>query len=402
MKLILKITFLAFLGMGMKAKAQNEYFVIQPTKKINNSPWYGLGRSNVTMPNANYAAVQLAGYYGLLFKTAGGEFVLHQNGNVGVGTTAPNATLQIWDSKHTGGPEKEIEQKRLSIAPVTHSGSDWFFTTRDNSPYANLDIGYGSNKTLTLRHDGNIGIRNRSPEVKLDILTRPSSYESFIKLQTKDAPDDFFMINNATGTNGQFIPNLIGRHTSDNRAALYLSGWIKEGNDQGDKPIMTFDSRIEGKPAVNRPLFGWDSHGQRRMTLLANGDLGIGTANTKGFKLGVKGKIAAEEVKVATFSNWSDFVFYEDYDLPTLTEVENHIKEKGHLKDIPSAEEVAKDGFYLGAMDAKLLQKIEELTLYTIGQQKEIEQLKKENTEIKQLNQKLLEVYKRLEKLENQ
>ena len=107
-------------------------------------------------------------------------------------------------------------------------------------------------------------------------------------------------------------------------------------------------------------------------------------------------------MKVATFSNWSDFVFYEDYDLPTLTEVENHIKEKGHLKDIPSAEEVAKDGFYLGAMDAKLLQKIEELTLYTIGQQKEIEQLKKENIEIKQLNQKLLEVYKRLEKLENQ
>tara|TARA_R110000796_G_scaffold71409_2_gene161964 strand:+ start:15888 stop:16679 length:792 start_codon:yes stop_codon:yes gene_type:complete len=105
-----------------------------------------------------------------------------------------------------------------------------------------------------------------------------------------------------------------------------------------------------------------------------NGNIGIGTSNPGSWKLAVSGQIRAKEIKVET--GWSDFVFYEDYKLPTLTEVEAHIKEKGHLKDIPSAKEVAENGIFLGEMDSKLLQKIEELTLYTIQQQKEIERLK--------------------------
>lgn len=107
-----------------------------------------------------------------------------------------------------------------------------------------------------------------------------------------------------------------------------------------------------------------------------NGNIGIGTADTKGFKLGVHGKIAAEEVKVALYSNWADFVFEEEYKLPTLQEVEHQIKEKGHLKDIPSAEDVKENGILLGEMNSKLLQKIEELTLYAIQQQKEIDSLR--------------------------
>jgi len=75
--------------------------------------------------------------------------------------------------------------------------------------------------------------------------------------------------------------------------------------------------------------------------------------------------------------------------LPTLTEVENHIKEKGHLKDIPSAAAVAENGIFLGEMDAKLLQKIEELTLYTIEQQKEIQELKEQTKEIENQKQEI-------------
>jgi len=121
------------------------------------------------------------------------------------------------------------------------------------------------------------------------------------------------------------------------------------------------------------------------------GNVGIGTTNPDA-KLAVNGKIHSKEVKVDLIG-WSDFVFFKDYKLPTLKEVENHIKEKGHLKDIPSAKEVEKNGINLGEMDAKLLQKIEELTLYTIDQQKEIEELKKQNSRIKDLEilvQKLL------------
>jgi len=86
------------------------------------------------------------------------------------------------------------------------------------------------------------------------------------------------------------------------------------------------------------------------------------------WKLSVNGKIRTKEVKVET--GWADFVFEDDYILPTLSEVENHINEKGHLKDIPSADEVAENGINIGEIQAKLLQKIEELTLYTIQQEK--------------------------------
>lgn len=102
--------------------------------------------------------------------------------------------------------------------------------------------------------------------------------------------------------------------------------------------------------------------------------LGIGTPGSDSWKLAVNGKIRAKEIKVET--GWADFVFYDTYMLPSLEEVEDHIKKKGHLKNIPSAEEVEKNGILLGEMNAKLLQKIEELTLYLIQQNKEMKVLK--------------------------
>ena len=125
--------------------------------------------------------------------------------------------------------------------------------------------------------------------------------------------------------------------------------------------------------------------------VINGGNVGIGTYNPGNWKLAVNGQIRAKEIKVET--GWSDFVFHDDYNLPSIKDVEKHIKEKGHLKDIPSAKEVEKNGIFLGEMDSKLLQKIEELTLYTIQQQKEIEKLKLQN-------QKLIELHNRLEKLE--
>ncbi len=125
------------------------------------------------------------------------------------------------------------------------------------------------------------------------------------------------------------------------------------------------------------------------MYISSNQNVGIGTKDTKGFKLGVQGKIAAEEVKITAYANWADFVFKNDYDLPTLKEVGEHIKEKGHLKDIPCAEAVKKDGFFLGDMDSKLLRKIEELTLYTIEQEKELKNQKEINKTLEERLQKI-------------
>jgi hypothetical protein len=114
-----------------------------------------------------------------------------------------------------------------------------------------------------------------------------------------------------------------------------------------------------------------------------NGNIGLGTANPFGWRLAVNGSIRAKEVRVET--SWADFVFEETYHLPDLEEVEAHIREKGHLKDIPSAEEVAKNGIYLGEMNSKLLQKIEELTLYLIQQNKTIEELTKQKNTLEEL-----------------
>ena len=136
------------------------------------------------------------------------------------------------------------------------------------------------------------------------------------------------------------------------------------------------------------------------MTILSNGNVGIGTANTGSHKLAIEGSIGAREIKVEA-NEWSDFVFEKEYHLPSLKEVENYIKEKGHLKNIPSAEEVEENGIFLGEMNAKLLQKIEELTLYTISQEKKIQKVEKQNESLKFINLKLVELQKRLEKLEN-
>ncbi|WP_119790326.1 hypothetical protein [Flavobacterium anhuiense] len=82
-------------------------------------------------------------------------------------------------------------------------------------------------------------------------------------------------------------------------------------------------------------------------------------------------------------TGWSDFVFKKEYNLPTLEEVEKHIAEKGHLENIPNEEEVLKNGINLGEMNAKLLQKIEEMTLYMIDQNKRMNKLEKENLNLK-------------------
>jgi len=95
-----------------------------------------------------------------------------------------------------------------------------------------------------------------------------------------------------------------------------------------------------------------------------------------GYEMAVDGKIIAEEVTVMLSENWADFVFDDDYKLMPLNEVEQHIKKNKHLPGIPTAEDVDANGVGLADMQAKLLQKIEELTLYVIDLKKENEMLK--------------------------
>ena len=93
------------------------------------------------------------------------------------------------------------------------------------------------------------------------------------------------------------------------------------------------------------------------------------------YKLAVNGNIAAKKVMVE-ISDWNDKVFEKSYSLPTLEQVETYVNANKHLPEVPSECEVLQNGISVGDMNATLLKKIEELTLYVIQQQKEIEALK--------------------------
>lgn len=131
-------------------------------------------------------------------------------------------------------------------------------------------------------------------------------------------------------------------------------------------------------PSLGHKLFVKAGSARIEGDILTDSNIGIGTSNftdaSDTYRLSVNGAVRANRVKV--YTTWADFVFEKDYALPTLEEVEKHIAKKGHLKDIPSAAEVESKGIELGEMNKLLLQKIEELTLYVIQLNKELEAIK--------------------------
>lgn len=125
-----------------------------------------------------------------------------------------------------------------------------------------------------------------------------------------------------------------------------------------------------------------------------NGNIGIGT-KTPDALLTVKGQIHTQEVLVDLEGAVApDYVFeaYFDgaselnpaYKLPSLEEVGLYVEANHHLPGVPSAAALAKEGMYLKEMNLLLLQKLEELTLYTLEQQKEIEALKEKYASLKE------------------
>lgn len=112
----------------------------------------------------------------------------------------------------------------------------------------------------------------------------------------------------------------------------------------------------------------------------------VGTANVSAYNLFVKGGILTEEVRVNPQSGWADYVFAKDYPLLPLQDVENFIQANGHLPNVPSAKQVESDGIELGNISKIQQEKIEELTLYIIEQNKTNEL---QNTQIEMQNRKI-------------
>ncbi|AUC75244.1 hypothetical protein [Olleya sp. Bg11-27] len=291
------------------------------------------------------------------------------NGFTGIGTPSPNTNLEVLSGDNDGSNPPVLRLTSNDIDAVNNQllGEIQFYNGDLDGKHVSSFIRslaaetygrkgqlvFGTSGTyitdaverMRINENGYIGIGTTTPTQKLEVANGSllvKNGDIYIKGVANDAGDLIFQ----KGTSGQL--GRIWTQTSGD-SGLYLSSG-------DDAPDLTIDN---------------------------TGNVGVGTTNTQGFKLGVNGKIVATEVKVAGYSNWPDFVFYNDYKLPTLEEVENHINEKGRLKDIPSAKEVEENGVFLGEINSKLLQKNEELTLYTIQQEKKLKIYKKDFLESK-------------------
>ncbi|NAS12390.1 malectin domain-containing carbohydrate-binding protein [Poritiphilus flavus] len=134
-------------------------------------------------------------------------------------------------------------------------------------------------------------------------------------------------------------------------------------------PIISAIEVVENTSGGGGSTGGFWTQDSSNNLSYTTGNVSIGIANPGTYKLAVDGHVRAREVRVDN-DVWPDYVFEEDYELPSLEEVAKHIQQKGHLINIPSASEIETNGLELGEMNKLLLEKVEELTLYLLEQHK--------------------------------
>ena len=285
-----------------------------------------------------------AGYW-----SASGTHIFNNNtGNVGIGTASPanKFTVQTltkdFGFTHTDGTVIVGSY----IGDFGASGSGGWLGTKSNHP-----LNFYTNNSLaqmTIVPSGNVGIGTTLPDFKLTVAS-----------------------NIIQSNNNTHVLNLKGRNpvlsfvNENNLSYGYIKMW-------SNAPFAPYTNGLVIGANPGYPLFFSSNNYGVTMTIADNGNVGIGTT-TPTYKLSVNGNIRTKEVVVET--GWSDYVFDKNYKLNSLDEVEKFIQKNKHLPNIPSAKEVEEKGLHVGDVQKRMMEKIEELTLYIIEANKKIEKL---------------------------
>jgi hypothetical protein len=292
------------------------------------------------------------------------------DGYVGIGTAAPTAPLNVSTSAQV-----------MSVFQNPGVGNSWI-SVMNNTGHMNLGIGaftphpyvWSSTGNFFIGNDGNptlfvsgmgngnVGIGTTTPLTKFDINTA----QSLDGLRITHNNNGFVTLRSTS----------LGQSAYNNITQAGDAGIVYGSNSGG---IGTGNFGFVIAPWANA---------ESGMRIDKDGNVGIATSNTVGYKLAVNGNAIFLKVVVKQKQNWSDYVFYNDYRLRPLSEVEQYIQQNHHLPEVPSATEVEKNGLDVGDNQATLLKKIEELTLYLIDFKKQIEQQQKEIQQLKSSIQK--------------
>ena len=275
--------------------------------------------------------------------------VIRKGGNVGIGTTTPKHQLSVGTSEVLGSWASTVVADGLMVASDNNRSATYLYNQSQSGvhglnaydygvgSYLPLYLGWGGKNILIAKDGGNVGIGTASPTADLHIFRNDNTGVT-IKAEAYDGHFGILEANSAGGV-------------------VHLS------NTTGSSTTL-----IRG-------------YGDSYFTA---GNIGIGTT-TPTEKLEVNGTIRSKEVKVEA-SPWPDYVFASNYNLPSLKSVETYINEHGHLPEVPSAAVVEEEGIKLGEMNAVLLKKVEELTLYTLEQEKRIIELEERNEQLSSQN----------------
>lgn len=301
--------------------------------------------------------------------------------NVGIGTNAPGVALDV------NGPVRSFAGSidvRLQAGAAGAAGIGSF----SNDPVLFFSAGA---ERMRLTTTGRLGIGTQSPAAMLHTHGPSDGMNFFFTTAGATASwnggaysDNSFRINQAGVASRLVIDSMgnVGVGTANPQAKLTVCGAYSTFVEAGGANAITcypgnggynqlYSDYWSGTSALPLALGAYPS--TRALVLLGNGNVGVGTTSPTQ-KLSVNGTVRAKEVIVDT--GWPDFVFDEDYKLKTLSETEAFVRTEKHLPGIPSATDVAENGISVGEMQAKLLAKIEELTLHQIEQEKEIARLK--------------------------